>query len=244
MCRLLTRWWLRLQGYGSGSSSLQRDVLGSRDPSGSLSTGPITTALAAAAASAPDTHHEAAASGPGHIGDARAEEGSEAAWDAARGELDAPLRARRGVLARLLAPSPGASVAELRCGDAAGVGSARCVMMAAQKVLQLRFPPEGPWALAGCSLLLLHVWSCGREVRLRTKQAPLNLVPDGCARPGCRERGRGEYGCMHYRRRCRMVAPCCGEVFWCRHCHNEVKTANEWVRASRLSKAVGLPAQL
>ena len=35
---------------------------------------------------------------------------------------------------------------------------------------------------------------------------------------------------MHYRRRCRMVAPCCGEVFWCRHCHNEVKTANEWVR--------------
>ena len=36
---------------------------------------------------------------------------------------------------------------------------------------------------------------------------------------------------MHYRRRCRMVAPCCGEVFWCRHCHNEVKTANEWVRA-------------
>ena len=35
---------------------------------------------------------------------------------------------------------------------------------------------------------------------------------------------------MHYRRRCRMVAPCCGEVFWCRHCHNELKTADEWVR--------------
>ena len=45
-----------------------------------------------------------------------------------------------------------------------------------------------------------------------------------------RVRGLMQHGCKHYRRRCRMVAPCCGEVFWCRHCHNEVKTANEWVR--------------
>mmetsp|Transcript_52863 Transcript_52863/g.141239 ORF Transcript_52863/g.141239 Transcript_52863/m.141239 type:complete len:261 (+) Transcript_52863:52-834(+) len=29
------------------------------------------------------------------------------------------------------------------------------------------------------------------------------------------------YGCRHYRRRCKIVAPCCGELFWCRHCHNE-----------------------
>jgi hypothetical protein len=47
-----------------------------------------------------------------------------------------------------------------------------------------------------------------------------------------RERGRGEYGCVHYRRRCRLVAPCCGEVFTCRHCHNEKRTASEWVRAA------------
>lgn len=45
-----------------------------------------------------------------------------------------------------------------------------------------------------------------------------------------RNRGLGEHGCKHYRRRCRMVGPCCGEVFWCRHCHNEAKTTNEWVR--------------
>lgn len=44
-----------------------------------------------------------------------------------------------------------------------------------------------------------------------------------------RSRGLKEHGCKHYRRRCRMVAPCCGEVFWCRHCHNEAKTTNEWV---------------
>jgi len=27
--------------------------------------------------------------------------------------------------------------------------------------------------------------------------------------------------CEHYRRRCRIRAPCCNEVFDCRHCHNE-----------------------
>ena len=54
-----------------------------------------------------------------------------------------------------------------------------------------------------------------------------------------RDRGREQHGCKHYRRRCRMVAPCCGEVFWCRHCHNELKTANEWVRGPAASSAGG-----
>ena len=31
----------------------------------------------------------------------------------------------------------------------------------------------------------------------------------------------GKMGCTHYARKCKLVAPCCGEVFWCRHCHNE-----------------------
>ncbi|KAF4755962.1 hypothetical protein FOZ63_012164, partial [Perkinsus olseni] len=34
-------------------------------------------------------------------------------------------------------------------------------------------------------------------------------------------------GCEHYKRRCKILAPCCGEWFWCRHCHNEAKMANE-----------------
>ncbi|RID73648.1 hypothetical protein BRARA_B00784 [Brassica rapa] len=29
------------------------------------------------------------------------------------------------------------------------------------------------------------------------------------------------FGCEHYRRRCQIRAPCCNEVFPCRHCHNE-----------------------
>ncbi|KAG4979890.1 hypothetical protein JHK82_033132 [Glycine max] len=31
------------------------------------------------------------------------------------------------------------------------------------------------------------------------------------------------FGCMHYRRRCKIRVPCCDEVFDCRHCHNEAK---------------------
>ncbi|TQD81325.1 hypothetical protein C1H46_033139 [Malus baccata] len=37
------------------------------------------------------------------------------------------------------------------------------------------------------------------------------------------EKGYTQYGCSHYRRRCRIRAPCCNEIFDCRHCHNEAK---------------------
>ncbi|GAX79413.1 hypothetical protein CEUSTIGMA_g6854.t1 [Chlamydomonas eustigma] len=40
-------------------------------------------------------------------------------------------------------------------------------------------------------------------------------------------RGAGNHGCSHYRRRCMLVAPCCNEAFWCRHCHNAIKCDNE-----------------
>ncbi|XP_074591275.1 E3 ubiquitin-protein ligase MIEL1-like [Curcuma longa] len=33
--------------------------------------------------------------------------------------------------------------------------------------------------------------------------------------------GKMEFGCIHYRRRCKIRAPCCNEIFNCRHCHNE-----------------------
>lgn len=31
----------------------------------------------------------------------------------------------------------------------------------------------------------------------------------------------GFYRCNHYRRRCRIRAPCCNEIYPCRHCHND-----------------------
>ncbi|KAK6129700.1 hypothetical protein DH2020_036566 [Rehmannia glutinosa] len=39
------------------------------------------------------------------------------------------------------------------------------------------------------------------------------------------DKGYLEYGCSHYRRRCRIRAPCCNEIFSCRHCHNEAKNS-------------------
>ncbi|XP_057954200.1 E3 ubiquitin-protein ligase RZFP34-like [Malania oleifera] len=39
------------------------------------------------------------------------------------------------------------------------------------------------------------------------------------------ERESGNFGCAHYRRRCKIRAPCCNEIFDCRHCHNEAKNS-------------------
>nr|GMD64044.1 E3 ubiquitin-protein ligase MIEL1 [Ipomoea batatas] len=36
--------------------------------------------------------------------------------------------------------------------------------------------------------------------------------------------GKMLFGCEHYRRRCKIRAPCCNEIFTCRHCHNEAKS--------------------
>ncbi|GMH28433.1 hypothetical protein Nepgr_030276 [Nepenthes gracilis] len=39
------------------------------------------------------------------------------------------------------------------------------------------------------------------------------------------EFGKMRYGCKHYRRRCRIRAPCCNEIFPCRYCHNEATSS-------------------
>lgn len=36
------------------------------------------------------------------------------------------------------------------------------------------------------------------------------------------------FGCTHYRRRCKIRAPCCDEIFDCRHCHNEIMVHSSW----------------
>lgn len=36
-----------------------------------------------------------------------------------------------------------------------------------------------------------------------------------------------ELGCKHYRRGAKLVAPCCGGVFWCRLCHDAEKDEGE-----------------
>ncbi|XP_075103356.1 E3 ubiquitin-protein ligase RZFP34-like isoform X5 [Nicotiana tabacum] len=41
------------------------------------------------------------------------------------------------------------------------------------------------------------------------------------------EMASGNFGCSHYRRRCKIRAPCCDEIFDCRHCHNDSKNSLE-----------------
>uniref|UniRef100_A0A2P2LGS5 CHY-type domain-containing protein n=1 Tax=Rhizophora mucronata TaxID=61149 RepID=A0A2P2LGS5_RHIMU len=49
--------------------------------------------------------------------------------------------------------------------------------------------------------------------------------------------GKMGYGCQHYRRRCKIRAPCCNEIFSCRHCHNEaaslLKNPFDWHELNR-----------
>eukprot|EP00897_Mesotaenium_endlicherianum_P003374 jgi/Mesen1/3064/ME000018S02374 len=40
-------------------------------------------------------------------------------------------------------------------------------------------------------------------------------------------KGIFKYSCQHYKRRCKLRAPCCGQVFPCRHCHNEAQAGDE-----------------
>uniref|UniRef100_A0A0E0KDQ0 CHY-type domain-containing protein n=1 Tax=Oryza punctata TaxID=4537 RepID=A0A0E0KDQ0_ORYPU len=52
-------------------------------------------------------------------------------------------------------------------------------------------------------------------------------LDDAARRHGFGKMGSGSWSrwgarrCKHYRRRCRIRAPCCNDVFHCRHCHNE-----------------------
>ncbi|KAL8427326.1 hypothetical protein Efla_002289 [Eimeria flavescens] len=43
------------------------------------------------------------------------------------------------------------------------------------------------------------------------------------------------HGCSHYRRKCKVVAPCCNQIFWCRHCHNE-KTEQLLAKAHEIDR--------
>jgi len=43
-----------------------------------------------------------------------------------------------------------------------------------------------------------------------------NFIP-----PEIPDKGVMQYGCAHYKRRCKIRAPCCNQIFDCRHCHNE-----------------------
>ncbi|WRX34693.1 zinc finger protein [Theobroma cacao] len=65
----------------------------------------------------------------------------------------------------------------------------------------------------------------GCETKLSTDE--LESVEFGNQNAALMEIGLGNHGCLHYRRRCKIRAPCCNEIFDCRHCHNEAKNSLE-----------------
>ncbi|CAH2054957.1 unnamed protein product [Thlaspi arvense] len=58
--------------------------------------------------------------------------------------------------------------------------------------------------------------------------------------------GKLQFGCEHYKRRCRIRAPCCNLIFTCRHCHNEAadSSSNPHVLVRQSVKQVSLPSFL
>jgi RING finger and CHY zinc finger domain-containing protein 1 len=61
------------------------------------------------------------------------------------------------------------------------------------------------------------------ETSVVARGAQQSARPTGVMAACKTDREDGELGCAHYRRKCQLVAPCCSDAFWCRHCHNEQK---------------------
>lgn len=69
--------------------------------------------------------------------------------------------------------------------------------------------------------------SCGCETQLAMDTPKQNFEKSSFPSVDLMELSAGNYGCRHYRRRCKIRAPCCNEIFDCRHCHNEAKNSLE-----------------
>lgn len=86
-----------------------------------------------------------------------------------------------------------------------------------------------PAILRNTKLYVLQAQSTYAEGTEDMSVSSSSAPPDSQSAVELAGREKGEHGCVHYRRRCRLVAPCCGELFWCRHCHNETKSQDEMV---------------
>jgi len=46
------------------------------------------------------------------------------------------------------------------------------------------------------------------------------------------------FGCKHYRRGCRIISPCCNEIYTCRLCHAEAVLAGDLQKVHKLDRCV------
>lgn len=91
------------------------------------------------------------------------------------------------------------------------------------------WPPTGLVASESC-LVKGHVYTSFTE-RKRAAELLLSremLLADHASPSACADTEREvERGCEHYKRGCKLRAPCCGELFSCRFCHDKVKSDGE-----------------
>jgi hypothetical protein len=52
-----------------------------------------------------------------------------------------------------------------------------------------------------------------------------SAVPRAPAASSSEQRGEEVVSCVHYERKCNMIAPCCGKEFGCRVCHDEMSSS-------------------
>uniref|UniRef100_A0A0D9Z211 CHY-type domain-containing protein n=1 Tax=Oryza glumipatula TaxID=40148 RepID=A0A0D9Z211_9ORYZ len=132
-----------------------------------------------------------------------------------------------------------------RAVRAAGAGRARARSLG--QSVSLREERGGPWqawrttrcrpsaaaaaAAASCRGREIIGLTGGRRTQVLRATIPENSVSGSSVRGKLREMEMDlaveQYGCVHYRRKCKIRAPCCGEIFDCRHCHNEAKDSLE-----------------
>uniref|UniRef100_A0A0D9Z210 CHY-type domain-containing protein n=1 Tax=Oryza glumipatula TaxID=40148 RepID=A0A0D9Z210_9ORYZ len=155
-----------------------------------------------------------------------------------------------------------------RAVRAAGAGRARARSLG--QSVSLREERGGPWqawrttrcrpsaaaaaAAASCRGREIIGLTGGRRTQVLRATIPENSVSGSSVRGKLREMEMDlaveQYGCVHYRRKCKIRAPCCGEIFDCRHCHNEAKDSLEVSISDRHEiprheiKLVGVPVQL
>ena len=80
--------------------------------------------------------------------------------------------------------------------------------------------------------LLLHApallarYIVAQQKRLRSSapahEGQVQAVEPSTTAAGAKREG-AVLGCAHYKRACQVVAPCCGHVYACRHCHDEAE---------------------
>lgn len=89
--------------------------------------------------------------------------------------------------------------------DGISIPSSRCR-------IDLRYVTGSSVPIVGCRFCSISFSSSGFPIQ--DGLVPLCLICSRQKFARCRR-------CEHYRRRCKIVAPCCNQVFPCRHCHNE-----------------------